>query len=324
MSQPFIEAYVNGSPVSGGFYSRLISATIVDNAEDQADTCDLEFDDLDNAVEIPAAGAKMSLRFGYRPGGAVKMGLFEIEKPTIKGGSGGQFVSLSGRSADMRKDVKEPVDEHFDSKTAGDIVRELAGRHGYQAKVSESLEGVAIPYIARVNQSTADFLSRLARRVGGQFTIKDGKFMLLERGILAPVTVYRNECASWSFSIEPRPTHGKTEAGWYDRAENKTSFETAETGLEGPSKRLRTVYGSKAEAKAAAKGEAGRQAAKTGSGSITMAGRTDILAGSMINAAGFRPEAAGLWYVKTVRHAYAEAYTVTIDLEAPKEGKQAK
>lgn len=323
MAEPFIEAYVNGSPVSAGFYSRLVSATIVDNAEDTADTCELLFDDKDNAVEIPPAGAKIMLAFGYRPSGAVKMGLFEVEKPSIKGGPGGEFVSLSGHSADMRKDIKEPVDEHFDGKSAGDIVRELAARHSYQAKVSERFDTILIPFIARFNQSTADFLSRLGRRVGGQFSIKDGKFLLLERGILDAVPVEKSECSDWTFNIEPRPVQGKAEAGWYDRSKNEVKYESVETGLEGPSKRLRNVYGSQAEAQAAAKGESERQCAKTGSGSIMMAGRTDIMAGSLIDAVGFREGAAGIWYVKSVRHSYSDAYTISVEIEAPKEGKKA-
>ncbi|TCT41136.1 phage late control D family protein [Martelella mediterranea] len=323
MATPFIEAKVNGSAVRDGFYNRLVSASIVDNTQDTADTCELTFDDADNAVAIPPAGAKLQLDFGYRPGGAARMGLFEIEKPKIRGGSGGEFITLSGRSTDMRKAVKEPADEHFDDMSAGDIVRQLADRHGYDAKVSENFDQLVIPYIARTNQSTADFLSRLARRTGAQFSIKDGKFLFLEPGILAPITIDKAECASWSFSIEPRPTYGNAKAGWYDRETNTVQTTTAETGLEGPSKTLRTTYATKEEAEAAARSEANRQAAKTGSGSITMAGRTDILAGTTINATGFRQEAAGLWYVKSVRHQFSNGYSVQISLEATKEGKKA-
>jgi len=323
MAIPFIEAKVNGAAVREGFYNRLVSASIVDNAEDTADTCELTFDDADNAVAIPPAGAKLELNFGCRPGGAAKMGLFEIEKPKIEGGSGGEFIKLSGRSTDMRKAIKEPADEHFDAMSAGDIVRQLAERHGYDAKVSEAFDQTAIPYIARTNQSTADFLSRLARRTGAQFSIKDGKFLFLEPGILAPVTIHKSECAEWSFAIEPRPTYSKTKAGWYNRDTGAVETTTTETGLEGPSKTLRTTYATKEEAEAAARSEAARQAAKTGSGSITMAGRTDILAGATINAAGFRREAAGLWYAKSVRHQFSNGYTIQISLEATKEGKKA-
>lgn len=323
MSEPFIAALVNGSPVKAGFYNRLISATIVDNAEGTADTCDLLFDDKDNSVEIPASGASIALLFGNRPEGAVKMGLFKIERPGIKGGPQGEFVRLSGQSAEFSESLKEPLDEHFDDQSAGDIVRELASRHGYSAKVSERFDGIKMPYMARNNQSSVDFLSRLARRTGAQFSIKDGKFLFLERGILSAITINKSECESWDFSVEPRPANAKTEAGWYDRAKNKITYEQAETGLKGPSKRSRNVFSSQGEAKAAAKGVADRQSAKTGSGSITMGGRTDILAGSMLNLTGFRDGAAGLWYVKSVSHAYSDNYMITAQLEAPKEGKSA-
>ena len=232
-------------------------------------------------------------------------------------------VGTTRTSKCVRKCMKEPADEHFDDMSAGDIVRQLAERNGYDAKVSESFDQLVIPYIARTNQSTADFLSRLAKRTGAQFSIKDGKFLFLEPGILAPVTIHKAECKDWLFSIEPRPTYSRTKAGWYNRDTGAVETTTAKTGLEGPSKTLRTTYASRDEAEAAARSEAGRQAAKTGSGSISMAGRTDILAGTTINAAGFRQEAAGLWYVKSVRHQFAKGYTIQISLEATKEGKKA-
>ena len=147
-------------------------------------------------------------------------------------------VGTTRTSKCVRKRMKEPADEHFDDMSAGDIVRQLADRNGYDAKVSESFDQLVIPYIARTNQSTADFLSRLAKRTGAQFSIKDGKFLFLEPGILAPVTIHKAECKDWLFSIEPRPTYSRAKAGWYNRDTGTVETTTAQTGLEGPSNHL--------------------------------------------------------------------------------------
>lgn len=321
-SRPFIEVSVNGKPVSNAFYSRLTSARISDAPGQKADTVDLTFDDAGNEIEMPPTGALITVRFGYRDIGASKMGVFTIEKPKISGGSEGEFLSLSGRSADMRSDVKEPLSEHFDDQTLGSVVETLAKRHGYRAKVAQEFASIKLPYIARTEQSSVDFLTRLADRHGALFSVKDTTFLFLRRGeILAPITIYRNECESWEFDIEPRPQYSATEAGWFDRSKGEVEYETYSAGSTGPRKRLRNIHASPVEAKAAAKSESERLGRATGSGSLTLMGRPEVMADAPLVTQGFRKEANGRWRVAGVDHTFEETYMTTIKLEAPETGK---
>jgi phage protein D len=321
-SRPFIEVSVDGKTVSDAFYLRLASATITDAPGQEADTCELVFDDVNNEIEVPEKGARITVRFGFRDGGTWKMGVFTFEKASIEGGEGGEKVTLSCRSADMRSDVKEPLSEHFDDATVGDIVGELAGRHGYGSKVSPELASIKLGYIARTGQSAVDFLTRLADRTNAMFAVKDNKFLFLTRGSLPPVTIAKGDCESWNFTVEPRPKYGKISCGWYDRTTNETEFEEHSTGLEGPENRLRKVYGSREEARRAAESEGDRLARATGSGSLTLAGRPEILADAPIVTTGFRKEGNGSWRAASVEHRFDHTYMTTINLEAPKEGKK--
>lgn len=320
-SHPFIEVTVGGSPVSAGFYQRLNSASIHDAPGQDADTCELTFDDAGNQIAMPATGSIITVKFGFRDGGSWKMGVFEVEKPQIKGGASGEFLILSGRSAAMAKEVKEPGSEHFDEQTIGSIVGDLAGRAGYGSKVSPELASIQLPYVARVNQSPADFLTRLADRHGALFAVKDGKFLFLKRGGLPPLTIDKSMCESWDFTVEPRPRFAETEAPWFDRATGQTKFESHSTGLEGPKKRLRTVHNSAEEAKAAASSEGDRLGRATGTGSITLAGLPEAMADAPILVTGFRAEVNGLWRAASVDHAFGDTYMTTIELEAPEAGK---
>lgn len=320
---PFIEASIGGKPVSDMFYQRLVKATIHDAPGQDADSCELTFDDTDNAVEIPATDDEIDIEFGFRDEGYArsKAGRFVVEKPRIEGGEGGEFVIVSGRSAKMAPDVKEPLSEHFQDTTVGAVVSELAGRHGYQARVDGAFASQPIEYMARVNQSTYDFLSRLADRYGALFAPKGGQYLFLQRGRMPAITIDKSECESWQFEVEPRPRYGKVEAGWFERSSGRTIFETHSTGLKGPIKRLRTTYPSKAVATAAAKGEGERLGRATGSGSITMAGRPEIMADIPIITRGWRPEANGLWRCSGVDHTFDSTYMTTAELEAPEAGK---
>jgi hypothetical protein len=320
-TRPFIEVSVNGRPVSGVFYQRLNKATIHDAPGQDGDTVELTFDDANNEIQIPAKGAILVVKFGFRDAGSWKMGRFTYEKWSFGGGEGGELVTLSGRAADMRSDVKEPVSENFDDMTLGAIVQQLAGRHGYQAKVAGEFAGLQLPYVARYEQSTVDFLTRMADRTGALFSVKDNKFLFVPRGELPSITIDRSECESWSFSGEPRPLYGKTEGGWLDRASGEVKFERHSTGLEGPVKRLRNLLPGKAEAKHAAKAEGDRLARATGSGSIDLAGRPEVMADQPINTTGFRPEGNGMWRCSGVDHTFDKTYMTSISLEAPESGK---
>lgn len=318
---PFIDVAVNGGPVSGGFYKRLVSATIHDAPGQDADRVDLKFDDEGNTIAIPQKGAGIEVKFGFRGAGGFKMGTFIVEKTSIAGGENGEFVTVSGRSADMRSDLKEPVSEHFDEQTIGAIVSELAGRHGLGSKVDGAFAGVTLSYVARYEQSAVDFLTKLADRHGAIFAVKDRKFLFVRPGTLPAITIDKSECESWSFDVEPRPLYGRTQAGWFDRQAGEVRFEDHSMGLQGPLKRLRRIMPTQGEAKAAAKSEGDRLGRGTGSGSITLAGRPEILADAPIQTTGFRAEASGLWRCNGVDHVFAETYKTTVSVEAPEEGK---
>lgn len=321
---PFIEVTVDGNPVSDVFYNSLISATITDNSGNEADTFEAEFDDKDNAIQLPPKGAKIEVKFGYRDAISAMMGLFVIEKISMGGGTGGEVISISGKSADMRSDIKEQASEHFDNKSIGEVVDSLAKRHGFSSKVAEELCSMRLDYIVRKNQSTTDFLTRLADRTGATFIVKNGTFMFLKRGVMKSMDIYKKDCSDWNFEIEPRTNYGKIEAEYFDRKKGKRVRLNYKTELDGPVRRLRNTYSTETEALAAAQSEGGRLARATGSGSLSMAGMPELMADQTLNLINFRPEVRGFWRAKTVTHTYSGSYTTTVELEAPDKGKEMK
>ena len=320
---------MDGQPVSAGFYQRLVDATVRDATGQDADSVELTFDDTGNAIEIPHEGAELSVRFGFEGARAWVVGLFIVEKLSIEGGTGGEFLKLSGRGADMRKALKEPLSEHFDDETLGGIVRTFATRHGLKAEVSPELANIKVPYAARVDQSTLDFGTRLADRFGALFSVKGGKMLLVKRGSgsasgqpLPALAIARSDCASWRFDVEPRPRFGKASAKWFDRDTGETKVERVSTGLEGPDKHLRHALASKEEAAKAAASEGERLSRGSASGTVTLAGLPEAQAEADVTLTGFRAEANGLWRIATVEHRFSDTFQTTIELEAPEGGRK--
>ncbi|WP_273790043.1 phage late control D family protein, partial [Bartonella sp. ML70XJBT] len=228
------------------------------------------------------------------------MGCFVVESVISCGGSDGEILRLCGKSASMRKELKEQGSEHFDHKTIAEIVETLAKRHGYQAKVSPQFTKQTLPYVVRTDQSAIDFLTRLADRMQARFLIKDNKFLFLSGDNLPLQTIHQQECSHWEFSLEPRTQYGMIEARYFDRSKGQQCQVKHQTGFSGPVRCLRGCYTCKEEAQAAAASESDRLCRAVGSGSLSLEGRPEIMAGQPLLLQGFRGEINGPWKAATV------------------------
>ncbi|WP_375618495.1 phage late control D family protein [Bartonella sp. AC134YNZD] len=321
---PFIVVKVGDKPVHEVFYQRLLTATITDHAGNEADTFEAEFDDSGNDLEVPASNSTLQVIFGYENSISAFMGRFVVESVASIGGSDGEILRLCGKSASMRKELKEQTSEHFDHKTVGEIVETLAKRHGYQAKVSPQFTKTSLSYVIRTDQSAVDFLTRLADRMQARFLIKDNKFLFLSENTLPILEIHKSDCSSWEFTLEPRTQYGTIEATYFDRSQGKQFSIKHQTGFSGAVRRLRNCYTCEGEAQAAAASESDRLCRAVGSGSLSLEGRPEIMADQTLRLQGFRDEINGYWKAATVTHRYDKqsGYTTEIILEASNKGSK--
>ncbi|GAA5108178.1 phage late control D family protein [Bartonella jaculi] len=324
-THPFIVVKVGDKPVHAVFYQRLLTATITDHAGNEADTFEAEFDDSGNDLALPSSNSALQVIFGYENSISAFMGRFVVESVVSCGGSEGEILRLCGKSASMRKELKEQTSEHFDHQTVGEIVETLAKRHGYQAKVSPQFTKKPLSYVVRTDQSAIDFLTRLADRMQARFLIKDNKFLFLSGDNLPTLDIHKHDCSNWEFTLEPRTQYGTIEAAYFDRTKGQQSQVKHQTGFSGPVRRLRGCYTCEEEAQAAAASESDRLCRAVGSGSLSLAGRPEIMADQPLLLQGFRGEINGPWKAATVTHRYEKqsGYTTEITLEAPNQGKEA-
>ncbi|WP_375621396.1 phage late control D family protein [Bartonella sp. AA97HXZ] len=323
-THPFIVVKVGDKPVHEVFYQRLLTATITDHAGNEADTFEAEFDDRGNDLEVPSSNSALQVIFGYENSISAFMGCFVVESVVSCGGSDGEILRLCGKSASMRKELKEQASEHFDHKTVGEIVETLAKRHGYQAKVSPQFTQQTLPYVIRTDQSAVDFLTRLADRMRARFLIKDNKFLFLSGDNLPALDIHKHDCSNWEFTLEPRTQYGTIEASYFDCSKGQQCQVKHQTGFSGPVRRLRTCYTCEEEARAASASESDRLCRAVGSGSLTLEGRPEIMADQPLILQGFCGQINGPWKAATVTHRYEKqsGYTTEITLEAPNKGKE--
>src|SRR5690606_28134074 len=120
---PIIEMTVDGQPVAGAFYERLVSLTVTDKEGVSSDTFSAELNDgPPNFLALPRTGAIVEIRLGYREAGVSSVGTFTVDKVEAKCLPYG--VTISGKAADLRNSkLKETQERHWDNKTLGDIVK---------------------------------------------------------------------------------------------------------------------------------------------------------------------------------------------------------
>jgi hypothetical protein len=326
---PIVQLTVDGAPVAGAFYERLISLSIVDKEGISSDTFDAMLNDgPPDFLALPSKGAIVIPSLGYREGGVREMGRFTVDQINAK--CLPYSVAINGKAADLRKGkLKEPSERHFEDKTLGEIVEEIAGEAGLSAKVAESIASHPYKWVAQENETPIHFLERLARRHNALFTVKDGNLVFGERGsgesasgapmgaiIITPPLVI---VGSLSFEFNDRSTFGKVAAYYQDRDKAERVEIEVDGDPEGDAVyRIPEPFADPSEAEKAAESKARQLKRGEGSASVAVAGNTAITAGVPLIFDGIRPGLDGVpWVIETATHTYSKSagYRTQLDMK---------
>lgn len=334
--RPFIHITVNGQEVSGGFYSRLVSAVARDEAGQDADKITFTLDDAENAIELPPEKATIVVNGGWLDGEQGLIGTYEMQSIELKGDvDDGEFVVIQASAADLKRKLKGVDREHFEEKTFGEIVEAVAKRNGMTARVDAELAKIKIPYRARIDTSEIDFLTTLADEHGGVVKPMGDQLVVSKRGAaksvsgknLAPILIEKSDCKSWSIEPSGRAQYGKVKAAYIDQKTGKRVKVEAPTGMDGPDFTLKNPLPNKEQAEKAAQAEAQRLTRNTGEGHFQLArGRFDAQAeADVIAGESFRTGIRGAWRSDAVEQAWgADGWLTKVEVKAKEDGSSGK
>lgn len=337
-----IEITVDGQPVAGAFYERMISLSVTDKEGVTSDTFTAELNDgPPSFLALPRTGAIVEIRLGYGDAGLRSVGRFTVDKVQAK--CLPYSVSISGKSADLRSGkLKENKERHWDDKMVSDIVHEIAGECGLSATVDEEIGSYKYPWLGQQDEQNILFLERLARRHNALFTVKDGRVIMAKRGsglsaggeflgsvIVTPAIILQGSC---SFEANDRTRYSKVVAYYQDKDKAERVEIDADADADGDSiYRLPEPFADVAEADKAARSKAKQLKRGEGAASVTVVGDTAIVAGAPLLFQNVRPGLDGVPYlIDTVTHDVSKrsGYTTKIsaklyDGKSGGEGKKA-
>lgn len=319
---PAFELVVGGKNITRTVNSRLISLSLAESRGDEADQLDIEIDDSDGKMHLPAKGEALELRLGWLGWGLVDKGQYLVDE--IEHSGAPDRISIRARAADMKRQLRQRAEHSYHQTTLGQIVRALAARNGLQAKVDASLDAVRVEHVDQTHESDLHFLTRLARQYDAVATVKKGKLIVIPINggksaggePLEGWTLTRQDGDQHRYHSAERNAYSGVRADWTDkRAAQKKSVHV---GTEGNEKRLKDSYASEADALAAARAEMGRIERGKATMELTLAlGQPALMPQTPVRLAGFKSEIdATAWIVKKITHSLGDGgYTSRLELE---------
>ncbi|KIC09818.1 late control protein D [Leisingera sp. ANG-M1] len=325
---PMMRVEVDGQDISGILAPRLSSLTVTDAAGVQSDQVQIVLADtaLLGKIQEPRQGAEIKVWMGH-PFEMKYMGLFiadsfELQGPpdqaVITGSASVNGETISGKTA-LTDQKKRSWPQ---GTTVAAMVGKIAGEHGLQHAVADSLKEIALPHIDQIDESDINLLSRVARDLDAIAKPGNGRLIMAKRGEsltasgkpmpVLPVT--ERGVSRWSYRNTLREKVGSVVASYQDLG--RGSQQECKAGDGAPIHRVKRRFPDQASAQRAAETELRRLHRAGRSLSIDMKGDPDAKAEAVLQAAGFRSFIDGPWLITRATHSLdSGGYRTSVELE---------
>ncbi|WP_459614371.1 contractile injection system protein, VgrG/Pvc8 family [Bordetella sp. 2513F-2] len=298
---------LDGRDVSAKIRPRLMQLSLTECRSDEADQLEIQLDDSDGQLAIPARGVVVRLALGWQDTGLVDKGEFTVDEVEYSGPP--DTVTIRARSADMRSALRTRNERSFHDKTIAEIVATIAEDHGLTPVVG-SFGPVKVAHIDQTNESDAAFLARIGKRYDAVATIKDKRLLFLPvaqgqtaSGKETPtITLQRGDGDRIRFHAADRNSYTGVRAYWQDKA--KAQRRSVLYGVSGNAKRLKTLFGNEADALANAKAEWERIQRGVATFEMDLAfGRPDLIPQSRLVVTNLKnPLGTYTWLIARLAH----------------------
>lgn len=293
---------VNGQDITSRVNPRLISLTLNEGREGQADTLEIRLTDHDGQMAIPSVDALVALRLGWHGQALVDKGSFNVDEVEHSGSPDELTIKCS--SANLKREMRQRAERSWHGTTVGAVVQDMATHNGLQAHVDPALAARAVQHLDQTNESDVHLLTRLAEQHDAVATVKNGQLLFLPvNGTpLTRLHIVRSLGDRHRWHTAERNTYTGTRAQWHDKQTGQKRSTVSGAGDD--AKTLKEIHATEQDAQHAAQSEQQRIERGKASFSLQLArGRPELMPQSPVTVTGFKPEIDGTdWLVKTVTH----------------------
>jgi phage protein D len=270
-----------------------------------------------NRINLPKVGAEIKINLGYDDLKKSKdMGAWFVDEIRISGPP--DSMTLIGRASILIDSIggKLAMTTHRSrtwnaGTTIGGMVKKIAAEHGLEEGVSKTMAVISLPHLLQINESDLNFLTRLANQYGGIATQKKGKLIFISKAEsetlvsnkeIPIITIHPEEITSYQTTIKARGLYGSVIAKYRDL--QTASDKEVVVGNGEPIFRFQSLFPTHGAAKLAAESKYLDGKRSLQEISLTMPGRTELIAEGRMALDGFRDGLNGLWRMKRVEHSF--------------------
>lgn len=302
----------DGTDLTDRINPRLIELTLTEKRGEEADTLEVTIHNHDRAIAPPKKGAMLNLSLGWKSGSdvAARMvgkGRFRVDQSRRRGPP--DTITLSASAADFSGDYRRRRDAIWKDTTLGAILTEIAGRHGLAPRIHPDLSAKPVALLDQKAKSDMAFVRDLGRRYDAIAAPKGGALVFMPIGAttaaggqpLTEVALTRQEGWGWEFGAADRQDYDGAQASWRDVDGGRNR--AVKIGGD-KKKKLKKIYASEADARAAAEGEAAKRRRGVYEFTYDLAlGDPELMPNTRVFLVGWDSEIDGIkWLVKEAVH----------------------
>ncbi|APR98591.1 phage late control D family protein [Wolbachia endosymbiont of Folsomia candida] len=300
---PDFDIIAEGNQVTEALKKSLISLRITDESGTTSDEAEIHIDYGSNALELKG---ELKVFLGYKETGLLPVGVYTASEISIQ--SPPQTLRVRCHAANFKSSLKEKTSREWKDITLGDLVREIAQKHGHNSKVAEKFENVPVSYKNQTNESDLNFLKGLGREHDALVKPVGGYIIFIPRGegksatgkVLGTTVLTPKDVINWKVNFNVRNKYGSVIAKWYSYEKGKTIEE--KVGNEGSSYLIQDLYPTAESAVSAATAKLKQLKRSTSNLNVTVPGNPTLFAEAKISLSGFFQEIEGEWVVNRAEH----------------------
>lgn len=297
---PIFSVKTDTKDITGLIKPRLVSLTLNDRSGVHADSMEMTVAD-DGQVPWPEEGSGLEVAIGYE--GQPHRGRKRFAIDQVEHSGPPARFSLSATAADFTGGARAPREASYSQVSFGELVNQLAGRHGYEAKVEPFwLAAVTLQQVDQAGRSDLGLIHELAASHGAVFKPVDGLWWVRSFDMVSfPVAILGpTDVNTWRGHFSSRRVNQSVVAAYqdYDQAERVRIT----VGKGEPQKVLDETFPDEATARAKAEAELARSKREARGLSLSLPGRPELASQSVIALNGFGGKLDDQWRLKSVTH----------------------
>lgn len=205
---------IDDDNVTSAIKGRLMSLTLTDNRGLEADQLDIELDDSDGKLALPAKGVEIKLWLGWQGSPLTYKGSYNVDEVSHSGAP--DVLTITARSADLADSgLNTQRERAWHAVNVSHIITTIADEVDLTPVISKDLASQVVDHIDQTNESNISFLTRLAEQFDALAAVKDSKLIFKSRAsglsasgkTLDPLTITRDKGDNHHFSVADRSNY---------------------------------------------------------------------------------------------------------------------